>query len=165
MNGLILIKLFSKTEQNPPDKVCLNGSPVLSPKAITSHRSVTTLADVNRRQVARSFTSKSAFCDVIYTEGDIIFAGGSAEEAEDFIFAVKKRVYSKGKHKDNIWIAEYVSTCFAKKALRWYERLDEETQDDWKLLKRAILDKYEEDPLPSSMVPTSASINPRCYSD
>lgn len=93
----------------------------------------------------------------IYIEDDIIFTGESAEEAEDFIFAVKKRAYSKGKQKDNAWIADFVSICFAKKALRWYERLDEETQNDWKLLKRAILDEYEEASLPSSTVPTSAS--------
>ncbi|KAG8911229.1 hypothetical protein FRC01_005835, partial [Tulasnella sp. 417] len=91
------------------------------------------------------------------SKGDIIFTGGSAEEAEDFIFAIKKRAYSKGKHKDNVWIADFVSVCFAKKALRWYERLDEEIQDDWKLLKRAILDEYEVASLPSSTLPTSAS--------
>ncbi|KAG8901307.1 hypothetical protein FRC01_009885, partial [Tulasnella sp. 417] len=90
--------------------------------------------------------------------GDIIFTGGSAEEAEDFIFAVKKRAYSKGKHKDNVWIADFVSVCFAKKALRWYERLDEETQNDWKLLKRALLDEYEEPSIHSSLIPTPAPI-------
>ncbi|KAG8941820.1 hypothetical protein FRC04_004062 [Tulasnella sp. 424] len=88
-------------------------------------------------------------------EEDLIFTGGSAEEAEDFIFAVKKRAYSKGKHKDPAWIAEFVSICFAKKALRWYERLDEDTQNDWRLLKRALLDEYEGS-IPSSVVPTSA---------
>ncbi|KIO28416.1 hypothetical protein M407DRAFT_22462 [Tulasnella calospora MUT 4182] len=89
--------------------------------------------------------------------GDIIFTGGSAEEAEDFIFAIKKRAYSKGKHKDNVWITEFISICFAKKALRWYIRLDPETRNDWELLQRAILDEYEEISIPSSLVPTSAS--------
>lgn len=93
----------------------------------------------------------------ICIEGDIIFTGESPEEAEDFIFAIKKRAYSKGKQRDNVWITDFVSVCFAKKALRWYERLDEETQNDWKLLRRAILDEYEETSLPSSTVPTSAS--------
>ncbi|KAG9018602.1 hypothetical protein FRB90_011209 [Tulasnella sp. 427] len=86
---------------------------------------------------------------------DIIFTGGSAEEAEDFIFAIKKRAYANGKHKDNAWIAEYASICFAKKALRWYETLDEETRNDWTLLKRAILDQYDESASPSVTVPSS----------
>ncbi|KIO17952.1 hypothetical protein M407DRAFT_32367 [Tulasnella calospora MUT 4182] len=101
------------------------------------------------------FATTSAIEPLAY--GDIIFTGGSAEEAEDFIFAIKKRAYSKGKHKDNVWITDFVSICFAKKALRWYERLTPETRNDWELLKLAILDEYEEASIPSSLVPTSAS--------
>ncbi|KIO28418.1 hypothetical protein M407DRAFT_22464 [Tulasnella calospora MUT 4182] len=92
-------------------------------------------------------------------EEHIIFTGGSAEEAEDFIFAIKKRAYSKGKSKDNNWITEFVSICFAKKALRWDESLDQETRNDWELLKRAILDEYKEVSISSSLVPTPASSN------
>ncbi|KAG8941818.1 hypothetical protein FRC04_004060, partial [Tulasnella sp. 424] len=74
--------------------------------------------------------------------GKILFYGESAEEAEDFIFAIKERAYAEGKQKDNAWIADFASICFAKKALRWYEELNEETQSDWKLLRQAILAKY-----------------------
>ncbi|KAG8951070.1 hypothetical protein FRC00_007448, partial [Tulasnella sp. 408] len=88
--------------------------------------------------------------------GYIPFTGRSAEEAEDFIIAVKRRAHSKGKHKDDAWIADFVSLCFEKKALRWYESLDEETQKDWKLLKRAILEEYKEVPLPPSVIPAPA---------
>ncbi|KAG8941822.1 hypothetical protein FRC04_004064 [Tulasnella sp. 424] len=95
-----------------------------------------------------------------HEEWDIIFTGGSAVEAEGFIFAIKWQAFSKGKHKDNTWAAEYASIRFARKALRCYEKLDVETQNDWNLLKRAILDEYAEDQLPSSMVPTSVPIPP-----
>ncbi|KIO29357.1 hypothetical protein M407DRAFT_21583 [Tulasnella calospora MUT 4182] len=87
----------------------------------------------------------------------ITFTGGNAEEAEEFIVAVKRRAYSKGKHTDNVWIAHFVSVCFEKKALRWYESLDDETQNNWKLLKRAILEEYKETSLPPSIIPTPAS--------
>ncbi|KAG8921717.1 hypothetical protein FRC00_008321, partial [Tulasnella sp. 408] len=102
-------------------------------------------ANVSRRQVSISFTWY------------ISFSGGSAEEAEDFILAVKRRAYSEGKHKDDAWIADFVSVCLEKKALRWYESLDRETQNDWQLLKRAILDEYKEAPVSPSIVPTPAS--------
>ncbi|KIO33218.1 hypothetical protein M407DRAFT_198308 [Tulasnella calospora MUT 4182] len=89
-------------------------------------------------------------------EGYISFTGGSTEEAEDFIVAIKRRAFSKGKHMDNAWIAQFASACLERKALRWYENLDRETQNDWDLLKRAILEEYKEAPLPPSIVPTSA---------
>ncbi|KIO29358.1 hypothetical protein M407DRAFT_21584 [Tulasnella calospora MUT 4182] len=66
------------------------------------------------------------------------------------------RAFSKGKQTDNAWIAQFVSACLERKALRWYESLDRETQNDWDLLKRAILEEYKEASLPPSIVPTSA---------
>ncbi|KAG8913825.1 hypothetical protein FRC00_001498 [Tulasnella sp. 408] len=64
------------------------------------------------------------------------FTGGSAEEAEDFIQAMNKLAYAAGKHKDNAWIAEFAYPFFSRKAIHWYENLDEGTQNDRKLLKR-----------------------------
>lgn len=87
--------------------------------------------------------------------GRPVFHGESAEEAEDFIFAIKERAYAEGKQRDTAWIAEFVSICFAKAALRWYEELDEDTQNDWRLLKRAILTEYQ-DAIPTiSTIPTA----------
>ncbi|KAG9048438.1 hypothetical protein FS837_012886 [Tulasnella sp. UAMH 9824] len=91
----------------------------------------------------------------------ILFLGESAEEAEDFIFAIKERAYAKGKQKDNVWIADFASICFAKQALRWYEELDEETQSDWKLLRRAILAKYTHAPSSATIIPIAAPASPR----
>lgn len=51
----------------------------------------------------------------------------------------------KGKERDNIWIAHYASSCFGGSALRWFEGLDDEVQEDWKKLRKAMLDKWPED--------------------
>ncbi|KAG8907562.1 hypothetical protein FRC01_007646, partial [Tulasnella sp. 417] len=84
------------------------------------------------------------------------FAGESAEEAEDFIQAVNKRAYAAGKHKDNAWIADFAYPFFSRKALRWYDNLDEATQNDWKLLRSAILAEFTgQQPTPSA-VPSAA---------
>ncbi|KAG8921736.1 hypothetical protein FRC00_008290, partial [Tulasnella sp. 408] len=39
-------------------------------------------------------------------------------------------------------MAGYASTCFAGEALRWYEGLDEDVQDDWKQLRAALLERF-----------------------
>ncbi|KAG8907598.1 hypothetical protein FRC01_007639 [Tulasnella sp. 417] len=84
------------------------------------------------------------------------FTGESAEEAEDFIQAVNKRAYAAGKHKDNAWIADFAYPFFSRKALRWYEDLDEAVQSDWKLLKRAILAEFIDQQPAASKVPIAA---------
>ncbi|KAG8911228.1 hypothetical protein FRC01_005834, partial [Tulasnella sp. 417] len=84
---------------------------------------------------------------------ELRFAGVSAEEAEDFIQAVNKRAYAAGKLEDNAWIAEFANPFFAREALRWYEKLDEGTQKDWRLLKGAILAEWQPGP---SKVPSGA---------
>ncbi|KAG8900602.1 hypothetical protein FRC00_012113 [Tulasnella sp. 408] len=48
------------------------------------------------------------------------------------------------KQKDNRWIADYASIRFDGDALKWFENLEDETQTDWRLLRRAILSHYSE---------------------
>ncbi|KIO26447.1 hypothetical protein M407DRAFT_24294 [Tulasnella calospora MUT 4182] len=84
------------------------------------------------------------------------FTGDSAEEAEDFIQAVNTRAYAAGKQKDNAWIAEFAYPFFSRKALRWYDGLDEGTQNDWKLLRSAILAEFTTRQLAASTVPSAA---------
>jgi len=61
--------------------------------------------------------------------------------------------YKNEKQEDDRWIAAFVAPCFTKRALRWYEDLDEEIQGSWKLLRRALLDQYPSD---DATVPTPA---------
>lgn len=94
----------------------------------------------------------NCYLSVIGEYEELHFTGESANEAEDFIQAVNKRAYAAGKQKDNAWIAEFAYPFFSRKALRWYETLGEEIQNDWKLLKRAILVEYcGEQPSPSTV--------------
>ncbi|KAG8911392.1 hypothetical protein FRC01_005733 [Tulasnella sp. 417] len=50
----------------------------------------------------------------------------------------------QGKQQDNAWIAHYAGACFSGSALRWYERLDEDVQDDWRKLRSAMLERWPE---------------------
>ncbi|KIO33715.1 hypothetical protein M407DRAFT_17331 [Tulasnella calospora MUT 4182] len=109
------------------------------------------------------------------TQGDLVFYGNDGIEAEEFVRAVIRTAKAAGRFRDNDWIIEEVAAGFSGDALRWYIELDDETQNDWKLLRRAILQKY---PPPSqrsqsdmintplvisdalSIVPTSAAAAP-----
>ncbi|KAG8918771.1 hypothetical protein FRC01_001660, partial [Tulasnella sp. 417] len=73
---------------------------------------------------------------------DLKFEGKGGKEAEDFVAAVKKIALKEGRHQDSEWTAAFASTCFYGLALRWFEELDENVQSDWKLLRRAILQKW-----------------------
>lgn len=42
-----------------------------------------------------------------------------------------------------MWLAQFASTCFRGNALRWHANLEVEVQQDWTLLERALLEKYD----------------------
>ncbi|KAG8967704.1 hypothetical protein FRC05_001962 [Tulasnella sp. 425] len=75
---------------------------------------------------------------------DIAFSGdsGSGKEAEDFVQAVRKYAFDRGKQNDNQWTAQFASTCFKGGALRWYEGLPGTVQADWRFLRHALLNRY-----------------------
>ncbi|KAG8919376.1 hypothetical protein FRC01_001314 [Tulasnella sp. 417] len=73
-------------------------------------------------------------------EDDIVFRGEGP--CDVFLRRVRKVAFEKGKHKDGDWMAGYASTCFEGEALRWYEGLDEDVQDDWKQLRTALLERF-----------------------
>ncbi|KAG8974612.1 hypothetical protein FRC05_007088 [Tulasnella sp. 425] len=68
--------------------------------------------------------------------------------ADKFIRAVRKAAFNNGKHEDDIWCAQFASTCLEGPALDFYEELDEETRGSWKLLRKALLGRF------SSMIST-----------
>lgn len=88
---------------------------------------------------------------------DLVFTGGG-EECEMFIVAVKKQAFKAGKATDSAWAAQFAGTCFAGAALRWYEALDDATQSDWGLLRRALLARYP--PSMSELRNTSPGVAP-----
>lgn len=58
--------------------------------------------------------------------------------------------FKAGKLRDNDWIVDFASTCFSGPALRWFESLDTQVQEDWKLLREpeALLLKYPSEGAP-----------------
>ncbi|KAG8967185.1 hypothetical protein FRC05_002260 [Tulasnella sp. 425] len=74
--------------------------------------------------------------------GNASFRGEDGKEAEEFIQAVRKAAFDANKDRDNEWMARFASTCMSGKALRWYESLDDDVQESWRRLKKAILVSY-----------------------
>lgn len=68
--------------------------------------------------------------------------GRDRDECLNFLLAVKKEAFAKWKERDDVWIARLAESHMGGEALVWYEDLDQETQDSWKLLKRALLLRY-----------------------
>ncbi|KAG8975872.1 hypothetical protein FRB90_009392 [Tulasnella sp. 427] len=56
--------------------------------------------------------------------------------------AVQQRARAEGKSRDNEWIVDLVAACLTGDALRWYVDLEESVQNDWKLLRKAMLRQY-----------------------
>ncbi|KAG8949499.1 hypothetical protein FRC00_008110, partial [Tulasnella sp. 408] len=73
---------------------------------------------------------------------DASFNGVDGLTCHEFIQAIRKQAFSEGKSQDSRWMAEIASLQFSGPALEWFEELDDTTQADWGLLKRAILRQY-----------------------
>lgn len=71
-----------------------------------------------------------------------MFHGGSGEEAEKFLGAVRDKAIDEGKQKDYEWILKYAESCFSGEALRWYTHLDSQTKNHWEKLQQAVLIQY-----------------------
>ncbi|KAG9027963.1 hypothetical protein FS837_004019 [Tulasnella sp. UAMH 9824] len=74
------------------------------------------------------------------------FKGVDAAECEAFISAVTAHAQAEGKQHDDQWIAEFASSCFAQAGLRWWNGLDEKDQGSWKLLRRAMVLRFQPQP-------------------
>lgn len=77
---------------------------------------------------------------------DICFTGTDGLTCHQFIRAIREHSLEVEKQRDDQWIADYASIRFDGEALKWFESLDDDTQTDWKLLRRAILTRYSEPP-------------------
>ncbi|KAG8897100.1 hypothetical protein FRB99_008454, partial [Tulasnella sp. 403] len=93
------------------------------------------------------------------------FSGGDGTECDAFVRMVRQRAIDQGKESDSQWIARFASFSLEGEALRWYSSLNDTVQDDWRLLQRAIFDKYPvaprssraTDTLRGSSIPTPAA--------
>lgn len=63
-------------------------------------------------------------------------------EAEEFVAAVRRIALKEGRLRDSEWTAGFAASCFFGAALRWLETQDDKVQYDWKLMRRAILQRW-----------------------
>ncbi|KAG8919377.1 hypothetical protein FRC01_001315, partial [Tulasnella sp. 417] len=120
-------------------------------------------AYIKSRTAETSSYDKANPSEEYIMDDDILFSGEGP--CDEFLRAVRKVAFGQGKHEDPEWIAGYVSTCFVGKALRWYEELDEDTQDDWKQLRKALLERFPpvSEDYPQPITESSSSSNPMNY--
>ncbi len=71
-----------------------------------------------------------------------LFQGRDGDDCDDFVFYITQRAANEGKTRDDAWTADLALRCMARGALRWYAQLEPDVQDSWRLLRRALLEKY-----------------------
>lgn len=76
---------------------------------------------------------------------NLIFEGTCKSECESFVHAVRNHARVVGRSRDNDWIIDFVAACFLGDALHWYEELGPTVQNDWDLLRKAILGWHSAD--------------------
>ncbi|KAG8930524.1 hypothetical protein FRC00_001098 [Tulasnella sp. 408] len=79
----------------------------------------------------------------IITE-NFVFTGLDGLNCHQFIKAIRENALKEGRQRDYEWMADFASIRFEEEALQWFESLGDETQSDWRLLRRAILSRYAE---------------------
>ncbi|KAG8985359.1 hypothetical protein FRB90_004764, partial [Tulasnella sp. 427] len=82
----------------------------------------------------------------------LTFSGAPNESVGAFVQAVHRVAFQQNRARDNEWIADYASTCFADTALLWYSSLNAETQFNWNRLRAALFQRF---PAQSVMPPSS----------
>ncbi|KAG8948968.1 hypothetical protein FRC04_009169 [Tulasnella sp. 424] len=84
--------------------------------------------------------------DIVFSPSDssvhFSFHGQDAEECRQFIQAVRRFGFQQGRQHDDPFMADYAVTCFQGAALDWQLELDEETNGSWRLLQKALKEKY-----------------------
>lgn len=55
---------------------------------------------------------------------------------------VRRLALSEGKQRDKEWLLDVVTTNLAEGAMRWFESLEEEQQNDWSFVKKALFEEY-----------------------
>ncbi|KIO21935.1 hypothetical protein M407DRAFT_28493 [Tulasnella calospora MUT 4182] len=70
------------------------------------------------------------------------FSGENGISYESFLQRIRSLAFEKGKSRDAAWMADLFSLHLSGNASKWFENLDDQTQQDWNLLKRAFIGKY-----------------------
>ncbi|KIO22325.1 hypothetical protein M407DRAFT_119055 [Tulasnella calospora MUT 4182] len=73
---------------------------------------------------------------------EAVFEGKGGLEAEAFVRAIRQKAFREGRQDADRWIAQFAATCFIGDALRWHASLDDDVQNSWKALQRAMFTQY-----------------------
>ena len=94
-------------------------------------------------------------------EGALFDGSDKGLSCETFVRGVRRKALVDSKDSDDVWTARYAASCLDGPALHWFEDLDDATQDNWKLLRKAILSRWRSGSAPANArltPPTSPSI-------
>lgn len=73
---------------------------------------------------------------------DNVFDGSGSLKVGTFVRNIRQQALTKDRQNDDQWIAQSAAASMDGPALDWYEALDEETQESWRLLRRALLTRW-----------------------
>lgn len=88
---------------------------------------------------------------------ELVFDGHNGLAAGAYVRMIRQLALAKDKQDNDRWLAQTAAAYLDGPALRWFEDLDEDTQDSWKLLRRAILARWPPDQPISPFSPFSRS--------
>lgn len=74
----------------------------------------------------------------------LTFEGRDDEDVTLFLRNVNRVAFSQGRQRDDNWTCDYLQTCLAGRALRFFAGLDESVQISWKSLRQAFLDQFDQ---------------------
>ncbi len=96
------------------------------------HNTIITLVD-NNHTMLRSMNMKPI-------PKDIMFSGGSSEDAEDYLCRLV--AYAKYLNLSNDDMCKLIPLTMKNRARFWFKGLSDETKENWTLLQKAVTDKY-----------------------
>lgn len=70
------------------------------------------------------------------------FSGTEGIQYQDFLQHIRRIAFSEGESRNFAWMADLAALHFSGDAFKWYESLDDDTQQDWNLLRKAVAKKY-----------------------
>lgn len=72
----------------------------------------------------------------------ITFEGKPTEDVTTFLQSVKRVAIAQGRQRDDEWQVDYVESCLAGDALRWFSELEEGTLGSWRTVRNAFLRQF-----------------------
>lgn len=79
-------------------------------------------------------------------DDDLVFDGSATgPKCSTFVRYIRRKTLANGTQRDDQLVADTAAASMDGNALRWFEDQDAEIQESWKLLRRALLQKWPEE--------------------